>query len=157
RGSIYHYWYDLTRYLRMPMFFAISGFLYAHRPVMPGKFVSFALGKARLLLIPFLSVATLQYLVRGLLPGVNVSTQLKDIWRIYFFGFDQFLFSQVALLTFLTVLLLEKFLPLPRRSKFPVYFLLAIPYSLLGPKSNFLSLTNFALMLPLFFLGCLLY
>ena len=156
-GSIYRYWYDATRYLRMPMFFAISGYLYAHRPAVAGKFAEFARGKVRLLVLPFLSVATLQYLVKGILPGVNMSTHIQDIWRIYAFGFDQFWFSQATILTFATVLILERFSPIANLHKWLIYLLLAVVYEFAGPKVAAFSFSNYSQMLPIFFLGCILY
>ncbi len=110
-SSIFRWWHETTRDLRTPLFFAISGYLYAQRPVVPGQFAAFAWGKARLLLLPFLSVGTLQYLFKTIAPGVNVSTRLADIWQIYVFGFDQFWFSQAAICIFLRAVLI-----LPRRS-----------------------------------------
>jgi peptidoglycan/LPS O-acetylase OafA/YrhL len=156
-GSIYRHLYDATTYLRMPMFFVISGFLYAHRPVVPGQFAEFARGKARLLLPPFLSVATLQYLMKAMAPGVNLSAPIKDIWRIYVFAFDQFWFSQATIITFATVLLAEKILPIPRSVRWPAFLSLAIIFDLVAPKVVFFSLNMFSMMLPFFLLGCFLY
>jgi glucan biosynthesis protein C len=156
-GSIYRHLYDATTYLRMPMFFVISGFLYAHRPVMPGQFAEFARGKARLLLPPFLSVATLQYLLKAFAPGVNISAPVKDIWQIYVFGFDQFWFSQATITTFAVVLLAETIFPARSPARWPVYLTLAIVFDLLVPKVVFFSLNAFSMMLPFFFLGCFLY
>jgi surface polysaccharide O-acyltransferase-like enzyme len=155
--SIYRYLYDATTNLRMPMFFVISGFLYAHRPVVSGRFAEFALGKARLLVPPFLSVATLQYLMKAIVPGVNLPTQIRDIWRIYVFGFDQFWFSQATIVTFAVVLLAEKIPPLSGPRRWPVYLTLAILFDLAAPKVAFFSLGAFSMMLPFFCLGGLLY
>ena len=156
-GSIFRWWYESTRYLRMSMFFAISGYLYAQRPVVPGKFVEFARGKARLLVLPFVAAATLQFLLKAITPGVHVSTRLAGIWRIYVFGFDQFWFSQAAICAFATVLMLEKLVPLAHPYKWPVYLLLAILFELGGPHTTIFSICTFSAMLPTFFLGCLLY
>jgi peptidoglycan/LPS O-acetylase OafA/YrhL len=155
--SVYRHLYNATTNLRMPMFFVISGFLYAHRPVVPGRFAEFARGKARLLVPPLLSVATLQYLMKAVVPGVNIPTQIRDIWRIYVFGFDQFWFSQATLTTFAVVLLAERFSPISGPSRWPVYLILAILYDVLVPKVTFFSLNAFSLMVPFFFLGCFLY
>jgi hypothetical protein len=135
----------------------ISGYLYAQRPVVAGKFAEFARGKARLLLVPFLSVATLQFLLKAFIPGVHEPSRLRDIWRIYVFSFDQFWFSQAAICTFALVLLLEKVLPIPHPYKWPGYILLAILLELTVPRTPFLSICTLAGILPLFFVGCLLY
>jgi surface polysaccharide O-acyltransferase-like enzyme len=156
-GSIYRYLYDATTYLRMPMFFVISGFLYAHRPVVPGKLAEFVRGKARLLVLPFLSVATLQYVSKAIIGGTDNPFPIRDIWRIYVFGFDHFWFSQAMMSTFAAVLIAEKVLKLPGPYKWPVYLLLAILFDLVVPKTTLFSLNMFSVMLPFFLMGCLLY
>ncbi len=156
-NSIYRWWHETTRYVRTPMFFVIAGFLYAQRPVVSGKFAEFARGKARLLVLPFLSVATLQFLLKAFTPGVNVSTRLADIWQIYLYGFDQFWFSQAAICTFVTVLIFEKTLPFRHPYRWPVYVLLALVFEFAVPKVAIFSVPSFAQMLPLFFLGCVLH
>jgi hypothetical protein len=102
-------------------------------------------------------VASLQFLLKTITPGVNVSTRLADIWRVYVFTFDQFWFSQAAISTFLIVLLLEWILPLAHPYKWPVYLLLAIVVEIAVPKTTIFSLNTFSGMLPVFFLGCLLH
>jgi hypothetical protein len=156
-SSMFRLWHGTTRYLRSPLFFVISGYLYAHRPVEAGRFAEFARGKARLLVLPFLSIATLQFLLKIITPGVHGPTRLEDIWRIYVFGFDQFWFSQAAICTFATVLLLEKILPIPQPYRWSVYMLLAILFEIAVPKPAIFSFYLFSAMLPLFFLGCVLY
>jgi peptidoglycan/LPS O-acetylase OafA/YrhL len=156
-GSIYRYLYDATTYLRMPMFFVISGFLYAHRPVVPGMFAEFIRGKTRLILIPFLSVATLQYVSKAIIGGSDSPFPIRDIWRIYIFSFDQFWFSQAMMSTFVAVLFAEKVLKIPGPYKWPAYLLLAIIFDLAAPRTGLFSLNMFSAMLPFFLMGCFLY
>jgi glucan biosynthesis protein C len=156
-GSIYRHVYDATTYLRMPLFFVISGFLYAYRPVVPGKFAEFARGKARLLVLPYLSVATLQFLMRTLIPDAHSGAWLRNLWEIYVYGFDQFWFSQVAISTFVILLVCEKLFAFPGRSRWPVYWFLSLLFYFVNPQVYVFSFIFLSEMLPFFFLGCLLY
>jgi peptidoglycan/LPS O-acetylase OafA/YrhL len=146
-----------TDHMRMPIFFAVSGFLYAQRPVVSGAHAELARGKLRLLLLPFLSVATLQYLTRLVSPGITIPFPPREMWRIYVFGLDQFWFSQATICMFGALILLEVFLRVGQPYKWPAYFLLALIIALTAPRIPIFSLDRAAEMLPLFFLGCLLY
>lgn len=106
-ASWYRYFQFSSRYLRMPLFTVISGFVYAMRPVVPGKVATFLRGKARRILLPLVSVSTLQFLAKLAAPGVNRSVELAGMWRIYIYPFDQFWFLQAVFLIFLTVALLD--------------------------------------------------
>jgi glucans biosynthesis protein C len=55
------------------------------------------------------------------------------------------------------VLIFEKILPIAHPFRWPVYMLLAIVFEIAVPKPAIFSFYLFAAMLPLFFLGCLLY
>ncbi len=108
-SSVWRYFYYSFEYLRMPLFTAISGYVYAIKPVQGGNVRRFLGGKSRRILLPFVSVATVQYILNALVPSVNNPTDLGSIWRIYIFGYGQFWFLQSLFLVFLTITVLEYF------------------------------------------------
>lgn len=107
--SVWRYIYYSFEYLRMPLFTAISGFVYAIKPVKKESVLRFLKGKSRRILIPFISVATVQFTLNALVPNVNNSTDLTEIWTIYIFGYGQFWFLQALIQVFIVISFLEVF------------------------------------------------
>jgi fucose 4-O-acetylase-like acetyltransferase len=105
--SIWRYFYYSFEYLRMPLFTAISGFVYALKPVKKEAVFRFFKGKSRRILVPFISVATVQYAMNAFVPYVNNPTDMKEIWRIYIFGYGQFWFLQALFQVFIAIIILE--------------------------------------------------
>lgn len=81
--SIWRYLYASLKYVRMPLFTAISGWVYALHAVHIGEFGRFISKKARRLLLPMCCVGTLYFLVQYFTPGTNYAGELTDIWKIY--------------------------------------------------------------------------
>ena len=106
-SSGYRHFYFSMSYLRMPLFTAISGFVYAMAPASADAVGRFFVGKARRLLLPFATVMTAQFLMRMATPGVNVRPSLADLPGAYLYGFDQFWFLQAAFCIFIVVGLLD--------------------------------------------------
>ena len=152
--SLYRYWYFSSSSLRMPLFTVISGFVYAMRPMQPGNLGRFLRGKARRLLVPLLVVGTAQFVLKGLIPGVNHSTNLDDLWRAHLYGFDQFWFLQALLVVFLTVAILEEFEIMAGLGGWLLCFASAVLASRFLPKLEFFSLWGYLYLLPYFLLGC---
>ena len=94
--------------IRMPLFAAISGFVYAMRPVEPNDFSDFLLGKARRLLIPMLSVGAIQYLVLMSPPFINSTRQIGPAWNLIVFPFQHLWFIQAIFWVFLVIAALER-------------------------------------------------
>lgn len=105
--SGYRYFVDSLMFLRMPLFTVISGFVYAMRPVGPGSVPSFLQGKARRLLVPLLTLSSLQFVAKAVVPSVNSPVEFGQMWRIYLFPFDHFWFLQALALIFVVVALLD--------------------------------------------------
>ena len=106
-ASWLRYFTDSFALVRMPLFTVISGYVYDVRPVVPGTIAAFLRGKARRLLLPMLTVATLQYLAKSSVPGVHHPVSLAGIAAIYVFPFDHFWFLQALALVFVVIALLE--------------------------------------------------
>jgi len=152
--SLYRYFQFSFRYLRMPLFTVISGFVYAMRPVQAGKVAGFLRGKARRILLPLVSVSTLQFLAKQLSQGVGDSAALGSLWRIYFYPFDQFWFLQAVFLIFLTVTVLDRAEGMKTLSRWALCLLGAILLCLFTPRMTlFFSFPGYLNLLPFFILG----
>lgn len=93
--SAWRHSYDLFADIRMPLFTALSGFVYGLRPLRsPRHFGHFVWRKQRRLLIPLLTVGTAFALVQALMPGTNTDTAVSDVWRVWVFGTAHFWFLQ---------------------------------------------------------------
>lgn len=87
--------YILLADLRLPLFTALSGFVYALRPLRaPTQLSKFAQGKLRRLMIPLLTVATAFGILQALAPGTNEKPDLSQWWMIYAYGQWHFWFLQ---------------------------------------------------------------
>jgi|SRR5688572_18279630 glucans biosynthesis protein C len=153
--SLLRFLYRACAYIRMPLFTAISGYVYALRPVRRGQEGSLLKGKVRRILLPMVTIGTLQYLARvASLPGTNRNAELQDIWRIYVYGFDQFWFLQAIFLAFVLIVALERFalLSTPRRWLGVLVVLFALRVYLPYITSLF-SLPGFLTIVPYFVLG----
>ncbi|HYX05716.1 MAG TPA: acyltransferase [Bacteroidales bacterium] len=156
--SVFRHMYFSLKFLRMPLFTVISGYVYALRPLdttMIGKFIK---GKARRILLPMIAVGTLQYFVRIIVPGTNKTPDISNIWSIYFFPFDQFWFLQSIFLIFLSITLLEYFKLLRTPLKWFISFIFVCGMFLQMPLfTSFFSFFGYIYLFPFFILGIGLY
>lgn len=81
--SVWRYLYASLQYVRMPLFTAISGWVYALYPAEAGRMGGFMLKKARRLLLPMACVGTLYFMLQYVTPGTNNTGVLSDLWKIY--------------------------------------------------------------------------
>lgn len=154
--SLWRYFYHSFEYLRMPLFTAISGFVYSLKPVSRNAIYSFIKGKSRRILLPFLFVGTLQYLMNALIPGVNNRVEISEIWKILIFSYGQFWFLQALFLVFLTVVILEVNGFLSSLKKWMIsLFSSILVLVILAPfvMTKILSFTSYLYLLPFFLLG----
>ena len=153
--SLLRYLYYATQFLRMPLFTVISGFVYSLRPVKSDQFIPFVQGKVRRILLPFLTVSTLQYFCRAYSPNVNRPLSLDHIGRIYIYPFDHFWFLQSIFLVFLTVGLLDHFKLIQSFRPWLASFLAAIVATLTVPRfTAIFGFNGYLYLLPYFLLGC---
>lgn len=94
--------------LRMPLFTAISGYVYAMRPIaslddMRGLFRA----KSRRLLLPLMTVGTLLFGMEFLILGINQKPDPHQVFRLFIFGFEHLWFLQSIFLIFVIVGLLD--------------------------------------------------
>lgn len=155
--SWYRYFYLTLAPMRMPLFTVISGYVYAMRPVVRERAWVFLTGKARRLLLPLVSVSTVQYLFSVYGPGVARERALGDIWRIYLYPFDQFWFLQAIALVFLGVLAMELTGLLRSRSGWALCLLVGVALYVEPPGVTFFSIDGWCRLFVFFILGVGLY
>ncbi|MDY6934649.1 MAG: acyltransferase [Spirochaetota bacterium] len=153
--SFYRYFYYSFKYLRMPLFTVISGFVYSMRPLEKGKLGYFLRGKARRLILPLFTVSTIHFLTQTIVPNINTPTQLINIWKIYLFPFQHFWFLQAIFLVFIITAVIDYF-ELQETIKKWLFclFIVIILYLFIKHPINFFSFNKALYLLPFFILGC---
>ncbi|WP_337176011.1 acyltransferase [Paludisphaera sp.] len=153
--SGYRYFYFSLSYLRMPLFTAISGFVYSLAPASRDAAGRFVVGKARRILLPFATVLTAQFLMRMATPGVNMRPSLSDLPAAYLYGIDQFWFLQSIFAIFLVVGALDCVGGLRTFPRWAAALLFSLAlYRLPIPVPHVFSLNGAVWLLPFFLLGC---
>ncbi len=157
--SVLRYLYDSLVYIRMPLFTAISGYVYALRPVNTGSDLSrFYLGKFKRIGIPLLVVSTLFFALQMLVPNTNDKPQLGEIFSIYFFSYAHFWFLQSIFCIFVVVSLLEKAGLLLTLRSYGLVFAAALAASFASESlPDVFSLDRAVELFPFFLLGLGLY
>ncbi len=106
-------------------------------------------------MLPFATVATLQYFLRATAQDVNRPLLFQEMWRIYIFPFDHFWFLQAIFLVFLTVGLLDAFCLIKSFAGWLIAFLAAIVATLALPRfTAVFGFNGYLYLLPYFLLGC---
>lgn len=91
--------YLLLADLRIPLFTALSGYVYATRPLRESRLLRrFVTGKARRLLIPLATVGSAFTLVQALAPGTNTESDLSNWWMLFVYGQWHFWFLQAIMI-----------------------------------------------------------
>src|SRR5215218_2846640 len=155
--SLWRLFYVGLEDLRMPLFTAISGFVYALRPVraMSG-YPALVRGKGRRLLPPLLTVGLLVFGMQLVIPGVNQRPEPTDIWRMVVYEFAHLWFLQAIFLIFLVVGLLDATGRLDRMGQWGVALAVACTVHvlvLIPDRANLFSANGALRLLPFFLLG----
>jgi glucan biosynthesis protein C len=152
--STYRYLYKSTVNIRMPLFIAIAGFVYAMRPIVAGGSAEFLRKKVRVILVPFATAATIQYAFRASVPGINHTVEWREIWQAYVFPFDQFWFSQVMFSIFIVTTVAERMHLLSDVRRWSLALAVTVAAAFFPPPVSFFSISILPVMLPMFVLGC---
>ncbi len=157
--SVLRYLYDSLVYIRMPLFTAISGYVYALRPVNTGSDLSrFYKGKFKRVGVPLLTVSTLFFALQMVVPNTNDKPQLSEIFSIYFFSYAHFWFLQAIFCIFVVIALLEKAGLLLSLRNYGLVFAAALAASFASEGvPNLFSLDRAVELFPFFLLGLGLY
>jgi glucans biosynthesis protein C len=140
----------------MPLFTALSGYVYALKPLSRDHIAKFFIQKSQRILLPMVSVATLQYLFNVFTPNVNNTVYLNDLWRIYIFPYAQFWFLQALFLVFVFVAVLEYY---QLMSSFRGWLISSAIVSVIYIAANsflqlnFFSFSGFLYLFPFFIFG----
>ncbi|WCT71888.1 acyltransferase [Sphingomonas naphthae] len=143
---------DFLLAIRMPMFAAISGYVYALKPLDPARPGVFLRGKARRLALPLLSATTLFYLATLARQPVPAGAAVVGLLHAYVFSYAIYWFLQAMLLIFLILPLLERRVlhsPWGIGAAIAIAFLLTVP----AEPIDFLSINGAFFLAPYFFVG----
>ena len=146
-----------TFHIRMPLFAALAGFVYAFRPVERGALGGFLTGKLRRLAVPMVFAATVFWLM-NLVTGGAFMVPVERVWEVYLFSYAQFWFIHAVLWCFLAIALID--LALPRRPIAAGLVMLAggtaLFLSPLAQPMAFLSIEQTLYLVPFFAAGVIL-
>ncbi len=157
--SVLRYLYESLVYIRMPLFTAISGYVYALRPLNSGSDLPrFYQGKFKRIGIPLLTVSTLFFVLQMVVPNTNDKPQLSEIFSIYLFSYAHFWFLQSIFCIFVVIALLEKAGWLLTLRSYGLVFAVALAASFAWERfPNMFSLDRAIQLFPFFLLGLGLY
>ncbi len=105
--SIFRYLYFSLEYIRLPLFTVISGWVYANKPIFFYNKNVFFRNKVRRLIIPLITVSSLLFLFRIIIPGTNTSPELSDIWKNIFFPYDIYWYIYSLFIIFLGISVID--------------------------------------------------
>ncbi|MBD9657408.1 acyltransferase [Pseudomonas sp. PDM12] len=157
--SVLRYLYESLVYIRMPLFTAISGYVYALRPLNSGSDLPrFYHGKLKRIGIPLLTVSTLFFVLQMVVPNTNDKPQLSEVFSIYLFSYAHFWFLQSIFCIFVVIALLEKAGWLQTLRSYGLVFAVALAASFAWERfPNLFSLDRAIQLFPFFLLGLGLY
>lgn len=107
--SFWRYIYLHNSYIIIPLFTAISGWVYAIKGTNNLSFLNFARSKFLRLVLPAYAVGCVYYLVQQLTPGTNMSASLSDMWRILIFPYTYFWFLPSIFLVMIAMYFIDKY------------------------------------------------
>lgn len=108
--DLYQYLAESLVFIRMPLFVAISGYVYSLRPLRTATFRRFFLGKTRRIIVPFVVVTAVTLIARYLLPTQNpIDTSPIALVGYFFVGFEHLWFLPAVFITLCIAALLDLF------------------------------------------------
>lgn len=156
--SLWRYLYASLQYVRMPLFTAISGWVYALHPVAAHEAGTFIFKKARRLLLPMVCVGTLYFLMQYITPGTNRTGELAEIWKIYLLPYTVYWYLPALFLIFGAVAALDVHGACTTLRRWGIWLLIACAGVLIEPQlssrlPNVFSIWGALCLLPFFLLG----
>jgi len=122
--------------IRLPLFAAVAGFVYALRPVRAGGHWSFVRGKARRLLLPIVSLSLLEFFLKLTPPFVELP-RFADVLRLALWPRGIFWFLEALFLVFVLVAFLDRGPLLTRPMPWLAVCVLALGSQALAPPGTF--------------------
>lgn len=153
--SLWRYLYASLQYVRMPLFTAISGWVYALHPVAAHEAGTFMFKKARRLLLPMICVGTLYFLIQYITPGTNRTGELAEIWKIYLLPYTVYWYLPALFLIFGAVAALDVHGACTTLRRWGMWLLIACAGVLIEPQlssrlPNVFSIWGALCLLPFF-------
>jgi glucan biosynthesis protein C len=151
--------YDSFQYVRMPLFTAISGWVYALIPVNKTYFSQFVLKKFRRIYLPLVFVGGMYYILQSITPNTNLSYPLSDIWRILIFPYTFYWYLPALLIVFLIVGVLDINKLIDKFSVWTIIFCLSVTILIFrddifpSTVKNVFAFKNAIYLFPFFLLG----
>lgn len=140
--------------LRMPLFTAISGFVYALRPATAAGWAAFLAGKARRLLVPLAVVGGAFLALRSSMPGVNARPSRADLPGLVIHPYAHYWYLYALAWIFLLVGPLDALGLLRTGRRWALLLALALFAAASGWFATaFLGLGQAQILLPYFLLG----
>ena len=141
------------RYMPLPLFTALSGYLYAMRRAERATIGKSIRVKARRLLFPLFSVTALLLLMRALLPGVNQVPDGTDVLRAYFFRFEHLWYLQSLFLIFVVIALIDGYNLIRNLHGWIALLVVWSAVSLVVPLNGFFGYAGLVQLMPFFLFG----
>lgn len=157
--SIWRYFYYSFEYLRLPLFTAISGYVYSLKPVNINYLKTFTLKKIRRLLFPLIFVGGLYYVVRNIIPGTNFTDPINEIWKIFILPYTLYWYLPSLFIIFVTVAMLDSFKLMNNKNKWFIIMICSIGLvyveqtSIVQLSTNYFSFKGAMFLMPYFILG----
>lgn len=155
--SIYKFIFNVFLFIRMPLFSAISGYIYARHAIKQHReALSFMKRKSVRLLIPFVTATTIFYIFKTITPDVNNNAPaLSNIWEIYIKSWFHFWFIQAIFLAFIVVVILDLIKALNNVKRWLFISFAAFALYLITDTSSatIFSINKFSFIFPFFLLG----
>lgn len=156
--SVWRYLYASLQYVRMPLFTAISGWVYALHPVSRHQTGTFMWKKARRLLLPLVCVGTLYFVIQYITPGTNRTGELAEIWKIYVLPYTVYWYLPALFLLFGAVAALDAHGALATPRRWGIWLLMACAGVMVEPHlssrlPNIFGVWGALCLLPFFLLG----
>lgn len=155
--SFYDYLAYSFQNIRIPLFTIISGYLYGLNPVSSDGFRKFAKGKFRRILLPLVVVSSLEYIAKGVLPGVNNPVAPTDFWKAFLLPYEHYWFLQVIFIILLFIGFLGKYQLMSSWKNWLMVLTLSLFLYIFYPSFNirvsFFSFGAVTYLLPFFLLG----
>jgi fucose 4-O-acetylase-like acetyltransferase len=157
--SFLRHFYFTFQYLRMPLFTAISGWVYALMPVNRQYLSGFTVKKVRRIILPLIFVGGLYYIVQGLTPNTNFSYPIADIWRILIFPYTFYWYLYALFLVFLVIAVIDVYKLADKVSSWLIILVLSIGLLIVRDTifphtvPNIFGFKNAIYLFPFFLIG----
>jgi peptidoglycan/LPS O-acetylase OafA/YrhL len=152
-GRFYFEFEILIRYIPLEIFTAVSGYLYASRPIGRGDIARSLQVKARRLLLPLVTMTTVLLVMRIVMPGVNKVPGWSDVLRAYAFRFEHLWYLQSLFLIFVVISIIDGFALIRSARACAALIIGWYVISLALPLNGFFGYAGLVQLMPYFLAG----